>query len=154
MPSIAENIAFGVAPDLVDLAKVTAAARQAEIADFVDTLRDGYDTRVGERGIMLSGGQRQRIGIARALYKGADVLVLDEATSALDTETEAAVMESVRKLSHELTLVIVAHRLSTLSFCDRTIRLDAGTVAMNDAADSSGGNGPAASPALVRAGHG
>ena len=85
---------------------------------------------------MLSGGQRQRIGIARALYKGADVLVLDEATSALDQETEAAVMDSVRRLSDDLTLVIVAHRLSTLDFCDRRIRLEEGRLVEGGTAES------------------
>ena len=134
--SIAENIAFGVAPDRIDRGKVAAAARQAEIAAFVEGLPEGYDSRVGERGIMLSGGQRQRIGIARALYKGADVLVLDEATSALDQETEAAVMDSVRRLSDDLTLVIVAHRLSTLDFCDRRIRLEEGRLVEGGTAES------------------
>ncbi|WP_245514823.1 ABC transporter ATP-binding protein [Jiella endophytica] len=124
--SIAENIAFGVASGEIDRERVSRAARQAEIADYVDSLPEGYDSFVGERGIRLSGGQRQRIGIARALYKGASVLVLDEATSALDTETEAAVMAAVEGLSDELTVLIIAHRTSTIAFCDQQILLEDG----------------------------
>ena len=127
--SIAENIAFGRSGSGVDMEKVREAARLAELDDFIATLPHGYNTFVGERGVRLSGGQRQRIGIARALYKQARVLVLDEATSALDEATEAAVMQSVNQLPRELTLVIVAHRLSTLKLCEQIVRLEAGKVA-------------------------
>jgi len=126
--SIAENIAFGVPRDQIDLARVKQAAAQAQIASFIEASPEGYGSFVGERGIRLSGGQRQRIGIARALYKRARVLVLDEATSALDTATEQALMEAVNALSEELTIVMIAHRLSTVQRCDRIIRLENGTV--------------------------
>jgi ATP-binding cassette subfamily B protein len=126
--SIAENIAFGVPRHEIDLARVRQAAEQAQIAAFVESSPEGYASFVGERGIRLSGGQRQRIGIARALYKQASVIVLDEATSALDTSTEEAVMEAVEGLSRDLTMVMIAHRLSTVHRCDRVVRLDHGTV--------------------------
>ncbi|WP_296306747.1 ABC transporter ATP-binding protein [Erythrobacter sp.] len=127
--SIAENIAFGRSGAAIDQERVREAARLAELDTFIATLPQGYDTFVGERGVRLSGGQRQRIGIARALYKQARVLVLDEATSALDEATEAAVMQAVSQLPRELTLVIVAHRLSTLKLCEQIVRLEAGRVA-------------------------
>jgi ABC-type multidrug transport system fused ATPase/permease subunit len=126
--SIAENIAFGIPRHLIDLEKVRHAAKQAQIASFIESSSDGYDTFVGERGIRLSGGQRQRIGIARALYKQAQFILLDEATSALDTTTENAVMEAIEGLSRELTMVLIAHRFSTLKRCDRLIRLERGVV--------------------------
>ena len=127
--SIAENIAFGVPRHLIDLARVKHAAQQAQISSFIESNSDGYWSFVGERGIRLSGGQRQRIGIARALYKQARVLVFDEATSALDTGTEEAVMTAVEALSKNLTIVVIAHRLSTVQSCDRVVRLDQGFVA-------------------------
>ena len=99
------------------------AAQQAQIAEFIESSPKGYKTFVGERGIRLSGGQRQRIGIARALYKQASVLVFDEATSALDNATESALMEAIEDLSRELTIVMIAHRLSTVAGCDRIIEL-------------------------------
>lgn len=126
--SIAENIAFAVPRDQIDLARVRQAAAQAQIASFIEASTEGYNSFVGERGIRLSGGQRQRIGIARALYKQARVLVLDEATSALDTATEQALMEEVNVLSQQLTIVMIAHRQSTLQQCDRVIQLDQGRV--------------------------
>ena len=126
--SIAENIAFGVPKHLIDLTRVRRAAEQAQIAGFFESNPEGYDSFVGERGIRLSGGQRQRIGIARALYKQASVIILDEATSALDTDTEKAVMEAVDGLSRNLTMVMIAHRLSTVQRCDRVVRLDHGEV--------------------------
>jgi len=126
--SIAENIAFGVPREQIDHERVHLAAAQAQIAGFIEASPQGYDTFVGERGIRLSGGQRQRIGIARALYKQASVLVFDEATSALDNDTERAVMEAVDGLSRELTLVMIAHRLSTVANCDRVIELQAGRI--------------------------
>lgn len=126
--SIAENIAFGLPSHQIDMARVRQAAEQAQIARFIESSPDGYNSFVGERGIRLSGGQRQRIGIARALYKRAQVLVFDEATSALDTATEQAVMEAVEGLSKELTILMIAHRLSTVQRCDRVIKLDQGCV--------------------------
>ena len=129
--SIGENIAFGVSKDQVDMAKVRKAAEQAQIAGFIESSDRGYNSFVGERGIRLSGGQRQRIGIARALYKQAQVLVFDEATSALDNETEAAVMSAIEGLSRHLTVVMIAHRLSTVERCDRVIKLDQGRVVLD-----------------------
>ena len=127
--SIAENIAFGVPKDQIAHERVRRAAAQAQIASFIEASAQGYESFVGERGIRLSGGQRQRIGIARALYKQATVLVFDEATSALDNDTERAVMDAVDSLSRELTLVIIAHRLSTVANCDHVIELEQGRVA-------------------------
>jgi len=121
--SIAENIAFGIPKEQIDLPRVRLAADQAQITTFINRSPDGYKTIVGERGIRLSGGQRQRIGIARALYKQAQVLFFDEATSALDNETEAAVIEAIEFLSRELTVIMIAHRLSTIARCDRVIEL-------------------------------
>jgi ATP-binding cassette subfamily B protein len=126
---IAENIAFGVPPQAVDLERVRRAARLARIAETIESWAEGYDTLVGERGIRLSGGQRQRIGIARALYKQADVIVLDEATSALDSDTEKAVMHSLETLGERPTMLIVAHRLTTLRNCTHIVELDNGRVA-------------------------
>jgi ABC-type bacteriocin/lantibiotic exporter with double-glycine peptidase domain len=122
--SVLENIAFGVKRQEIDRERARRAAEQAELAEVIDALPQGYDTRVGERGIQLSGGQRQRIGIARALYKQANVLVFDEATSALDTETESAVMAAIERLDRSLTILIIAHRLSTLEGCDMVVRLE------------------------------
>jgi ABC-type multidrug transport system fused ATPase/permease subunit len=121
--SIAENIAFGEDTKDFDYPRIRAAARQAQIDDYIASLPSGYQTRVGERGVRLSGGQRQRIGIARALYKNADVLVFDEATSALDVETERAVMSALASLSSDITIIQVAHRISTLSNCDLILEL-------------------------------
>ena len=126
--SLAENIAFGVEPDKIDMNKVREAAKKAQIAETIEALPQKYDTFVGERGIRLSGGQRQRIGIARALYKNAQVIVFDEATSALDNETEFAVMEGIEQLADDLTILIVAHRVSTLKRCDKIFRMDKGEI--------------------------
>lgn len=127
--SVAANIAFGQEGDGIDLARVRAAAEAAQAAEFIEAMPDGYASSVGEQGMRLSGGQRQRIGLARALYARRPVLVLDEATSALDAMTEAAVMESIRRLDEDLTIIIVAHRLSTLRHCSTIVRLDAGRIA-------------------------
>ncbi|PNK12591.1 ATP-binding cassette domain-containing protein [Cylindrospermopsis raciborskii] len=108
--------------------RVQEAARLAQIADFIEGREGGYEEIVGERGIRLSGGQRQRIGIARALYKRASVIVLDEATSALDNTTEKEVIAAIEGLSHQLTVILIAHRLSTLEKCDRIFQLDQGQV--------------------------
>tara|TARA_B110001454_G_scaffold186140_1_gene182761 strand:- start:756 stop:2516 length:1761 start_codon:yes stop_codon:yes gene_type:complete len=128
--TVAENIALGVAHSAIDMEKVEECARMAQIHDFiVSDMPEGYETRVGERGVRLSGGQRQRIGIARALYRDPSVLVLDEATSALDTLTEKAVMESVQALSHQKTIIMIAHRLTTVRPCDTIFMLDKGGLA-------------------------
>ncbi|WP_366657473.1 ABC transporter ATP-binding protein [Fodinicurvata sp. EGI_FJ10296] len=125
--SVARNIAFGVPDDEIDIAAVRAAARTACIDEFItESLPAGYQTLVGDRGIRLSGGQRQRIGIARALYHNPEVLILDEATSALDTETETAVMAGVDALSGQKTILLIAHRLSTLRKCDSIVTLSHG----------------------------
>ena len=121
--TIEENIAFGIPEDKINHLQVIKAAKQAQIAELIEGWKEGYSTFVGERGIRLSGGQRQRIGIARALYKNADVLIFDEATSALDNETEKAVMEAIEGLGSELTILIIAHRLSTLKGCDQIVKL-------------------------------
>ena len=124
--SLAENIAFGVPADEVDMNRVQDSASRAAIADFIEGHADGYDARVGERGIRLSGGQRQRIGIARALYKRASVLVLDEATSALDHATERLAINSIERYGDELTVIVVAHRLTTVERCDVIYQFDGG----------------------------
>lgn len=126
--TIAENIAFGVPKEKIDLVRVERAAQQAQIANSIEGWPNRYDTFVGERGIRLSGGQRQRIGIARALYKQADVIVFDEATSALDNDTEQAVMQAIKGLSHDLTLIIIAHRLTTLKNCTEIVELSEGRI--------------------------
>ena len=127
--SMAENIAFGVAPDQIDPERVKQAAQHAQIDDFITGLPNGYQTMIGERGVRLSGGQRQRIGVARALYKQATVLVLDEATSALDSATEKKLMQAIDAVGDRLTVIIIAHRLSTLKNCDTVIELSHGKVA-------------------------
>lgn len=121
--TIEENIAFGVPKDQIDHERVRQAARQSQIADIIETWPKQFQTLVGERGIRLSGGQRQRIGIARALYKQADVIIFDEATSALDNETEQAVMQAIEGLSEDLTILIIAHRLTTLRNCNQIVEL-------------------------------
>ena len=126
--SIAENIAFGVPKPQIDYARVYYAAEQAQIAQTIDSWAAKYETKVGERGVRLSGGQRQRIGIARALYKQADVLVFDEATSALDSETENEVIKAINKLKLKQTILMVAHRVSTLKDCDMILELSGGQI--------------------------
>jgi ATP-binding cassette, subfamily B, bacterial PglK len=126
--SVAQNIAFGVPAAAIDLQRVKEAARQAYIADFIERNPQGYDAFVGERGVRLSGGERQRIGIARALYKQATVLVFDEATSALDNSTEQSVMEVIQSLSRDLTILVIAHRLTTVRRCDNIVELKQGRI--------------------------
>jgi ABC-type multidrug transport system fused ATPase/permease subunit len=126
--SIEENIAFGVPKDKIDIKRVRLAAQQAQIADSIESWPKQYQTFVGERGIRLSGGQRQRIGIARALYKQANVIIFDEATSALDNETEQAVMQAIDGLSKDLTVLIIAHRLTTLKNCTQVVELSDGRI--------------------------
>ena len=126
--TIAENIAFGVQPEQIDYERVEKAAQQAQIVKTIESWEKGYNTFVGERGARLSGGQRQRIGIARALYKRADLIVLDEATSALDNETETAVMDAIDAIDSDITVLMVAHRLSTLKSCDVIYELRSGEI--------------------------
>lgn len=126
--TLAENIAFGIKPELINMNNVQMAAEKAQISEFINELPDQYMTYVGERGVRLSGGQRQRIGLARALYKKSDFLVLDEATSALDDSTENAVMNAINSLGESVTVIIIAHRLSTLRNCQIIYELDKGRV--------------------------
>lgn len=122
--SIRENIAFGIPESEISDDKVWEAIKEAELEEFINSLSNGINTQIGERGIRLSGGQRQRIGIARALYKDPDVLFFDEATSALDTETENAIISSIEHLHGNKTLIIIAHRLSTIEHCDAVYKVD------------------------------
>ena len=131
--SVAENIAFGVPHEKIDMDRVRSVAQKARIAQHIERLPNGYANEVGERGMRLSGGQRQRIGIARALYKNSPVLVLDEATSALDDATEAAVMSAIEELGEERTVLIIAHRLTTLAKCDIVYRLEHGSIVASGA---------------------
>jgi ABC-type multidrug transport system fused ATPase/permease subunit len=126
--SIRRNVALDIRDDKIDEVAVEEALRAAQLWDFVQTLPDGLDTETGERGVRLSGGQRQRLGIARSLYRRPQVLVFDEATSALDTQTEQEVVEAIERLRGERTVIIVAHRLSTVRKCDRLYMLEAGRV--------------------------
>jgi ATP-binding cassette, subfamily B, bacterial PglK len=125
---IAENIAFGVPLEKIDYARVYQAAQSAQIAQTIESWSNKYNTLIGERGVRLSGGQRQRIGIARALYKKADVIVFDEATSSLDNDTERTVMETIDSLGDQLTVIIVAHRLTTLKNCTHLVEMENGRV--------------------------
>jgi len=127
--TVASNIAFGIDEDDINQDAVNRAAKIANLHDFVmNDLPNGYQTKVGERGVRLSGGQRQRIGIARALYHNPQVLILDEATSALDNLTELAVMEAINKLRHNITIILIAHRLSTVRECDQIYLMEKGKV--------------------------
>jgi len=121
--TIAENIAFGIPKEFIDQDRMKSAAKEAEISEMVSNLKDGYQTMVGENGLMISGGQRQRIGIARALYKQSSVLIFDEATSALDNQTEKRIMDTINNLDNDLTILIIAHRVTTLKQCDQIIDL-------------------------------
>jgi ATP-binding cassette subfamily C protein len=123
--TILANVAFGVQADSVDFERARTACQHAQILSFIESeLPMGWNTVVGERGVRLSGGQRQRLGLARALYLKPSILILDEATSALDMETERLVMEAVEQLRNNLTLIIVAHRVSTLEGCDMLYRIE------------------------------
>jgi ABC-type multidrug transport system fused ATPase/permease subunit len=126
--SLRRNVAFGIPEDEIDTESVERAIKAAQLDEFVDTLPEKLETFVGERGVRLSGGQRQRIGIARALYHDPKILVLDEATSALDMDTESKVMEAVNKLKGTKTLILIAHRVSTLKNCDNIFKLELGKV--------------------------
>ncbi len=124
--SVKENIAFGIEKDMIDFRRVKQVAKQAQISDTIDKLPQKYDTYIGEKGVRLSGGQRQRIAIARALYKKADVIIFDEATSALDNETEEALMNAIRLLDKNITVLMIAHRISSLKYCNIIVQLRQG----------------------------
>ena len=126
--TLKRNVAFGLSDEEIDDGALERAIKYAQLDEFVASLPNGLETVVGERGVRLSGGQRQRIGIARALYHDPSVLVLDEATSALDTDTESGVMQAVTALQNSKTVLIVAHRLSTVAHCGRIYRLENGRV--------------------------
>lgn len=126
--SIKENIAFGVPIESIDINRVKYAAKQAELSLFIESLSDGYNTNVGERGVRFSGGQRQRIGIARALYKDADVIIFDEATNALDHQTEEDILDTINNLSIHHTIFIITHRVSTLKKCTKVFEINNGEI--------------------------
>jgi len=126
--TIAENIALGVPPEAIDHSRLREAAKMAQIAETIEGWQGQYEMTVGEQGVRLSGGQRQRIALARALYKQANVIFFDEATSSLDNNTERAVTDAIGKISAEITILIVAHRLTSLIGCDLIIELDNGEV--------------------------
>lgn len=126
--TIKRNIAYGIDDAEIDEKRIQEVINEAQLREYVDSLPDGIETEIGERGVRLSGGQRQRIGIARALYSNPEILVLDEATSALDTETETAVMEAINHLSGKKTMIIIAHRLSTIENCDIVFEIKDGKV--------------------------
>lgn len=134
--SIAENIAFGESIDSIDIENISLCAKKAQLASTIESMPEGYQTVVGERGIRLSGGQRQRLGIARALYKNADVIIFDEATSALDSETEGSVIEAINALSSDLTIFIIAHRVSTLRQCSIVLEIEGGTIVRSGCYDN------------------
>ncbi|NDA80825.1 MAG: ABC transporter ATP-binding protein [Actinobacteria bacterium] len=142
--SVRNNVAFGVPEREIDDLAVQRALHAAQLDEFVQSLPSGIDTIVGERGVRLSGGQRQRIGIARALYHDPEVLVLDEATSSLDTETERGVMDAVRDLLGSKTIIIVAHRVSTVSYCSRVYRMEDGRVVGSGSPEVMTGSGESA----------
>ena len=124
--SIAENIAFGIPKEQIDFDKVSKSIQLAHLEDFVESLSDGVNTQVGERGVQLSGGQRQRIGIARSLYNEAEILIFDEATSSLDGVTEKMIMEAIHKFSGKKTIIMIAHRLKTIEKCDKIFFINRG----------------------------
>jgi len=133
--TIMENIAFGVPKDQINIDRVKVAASRAEIASYIENEPLKYDAIVGEGGVKLSGGQKQRIGIARALYKNANVLFLDEATSALDSQTEKVVIKSLESTNNNLTLIMIAHRIGTLQYCDNIVKLDKGSIVFSGSYD-------------------
>ena len=126
--SVLENIAFGIEKNQINKFEIRKAAKIAMIREFIENDLGGYDEIVGEKGIRLSGGQLQRIGIARALYKKSDILVMDEATSALDTNTEKKIINAINSLENNPTIIMIAHRLSTLNSCDRIIHIEKGNI--------------------------
>ncbi len=139
--TILENVGYGLYKEDIDIDKAKRALEKADLWEYVSTLKDGLDTMIGDRGVRLSGGQRQRIGIARALYNSPEVLIMDEATSALDNETEKAVMESIDMLHGEITLVIIAHRLTTIKNCDYIYEINGGKAVLKTYSEITGQTG-------------
>ena len=127
--TIINNIAFGIPDNEIDIAQVRKAVELAKLVDWIEALPHGFSTKVGERGFSVSGGQRQRIGIARAIYQDPELLILDEATSALDNRTEIELLNDVYAMRGERTIILVAHKLSTIKRCDKIVLLDKGMVA-------------------------
>ena len=123
-----ENIAFGIDKSNIDYERVKNVSKQACLLEVIESSEKGYETKVGERGMRLSGGQRQRIGIARALYRKSQILFLDEATSALDINTERKLIKNINSIGYEITIIIIAHRLSTLKMCDNIFEVKDGIV--------------------------
>jgi len=126
--TIANNIAFGIEKDNINMGQIIKISKMVQVHEFVSMLENGYETIIGENGVRLSGGQRQRLGIARALYHNPDLLVLDEATSALDTATEAEVMKAIDNMNGSKTIIMIAHRLSTVERCDKIINIENGKI--------------------------
>jgi len=126
--TIERNIAFGLPDDQIDKQKLDQAIKTAQLSELIEQLPEGIHTFVGENGVRLSGGQRQRIGIARALYYEREILVLDEATSALDNETESLIGEALRELGRTKTMIVIAHRLTTVEHCDRIYEMSNGEI--------------------------
>ena len=122
------NVALGLSTDEIDDSRIEEALRKARLLEMVEQLPQGHDTMLGERGVRLSGGQRQRVALARAFYHEQSVLVMDEATSALDNETEQEIVEEIKILKGHTTLVVIAHRMSTVQHCDRIYRLENGGI--------------------------
>ncbi len=127
--TLLRNVAFGLDSDAIDPERVAEVCRAAGLSELIETLSDGYDTSLGDRGLRLSGGERQRVGIARALYRRPQLLLLDEATSALDQATEARIVTTLRELARRCTLITVAHRLSSVKPCDRILVMEHGKIA-------------------------
>lgn len=136
--TIRENVAFGIHKNQISEKRIWEVLKEAQLDEFVQSLPEGLDTEIGERGIRLSGGQRQRIGIARALYEDPEVLILDEATSALDNDTEAAIMDSINRLHGKKTLIIIAHRLQTIEKCDMIYRVENGKATLEKTKEYEG----------------
>ena len=126
--SITENIAFGIPKNKINFDKVVHASKVAQIYSIIENMDLKFDSKVGEQAIQLSGGQRQRIAIARALYKDSEIIILDEASSALDSETEKRLMESINSMNKKITIIMVAHRLSTLKNCNKIIEFKEGKI--------------------------
>ena len=124
--TISRNIAFGVNETDIDHTQISKVVERAGIRKFIDSFDDGLNTKIGERGVRISGGQRQRIGIGRALYQNPQVLILDEATSSLDSKTEQEILNELRKIRGKVTMILVAHRQSTLQFCDKIFKIENG----------------------------
>ena len=129
--SISQNIAVGIPKNKINKKLLVEASKKAQILEVIENMKNKFDTIVGERGVKLSGGQLQRIGIARALYKNASLVILDEATSALDLNTEKSIMKTVDDLSKDLTIIIIAHRLSSLEYCNKIVELEDGKITNN-----------------------